>query len=69
MAEEIGSVRMQVAATEAALRQDMSKLETGLRQEIASNRVELLKWSFMFWVGQVLVVTAIIGVMLRLYRP
>ena len=62
-------LRQDMGKLEVNLRQDMMRMESGLRQEIATNRVELLKWSFLFWVGQVLAITAIIGVMLRLYHP
>jgi hypothetical protein len=36
-----------------------------LRTEIATNRFELLKWAFLFWVGQFAGVAGIIGFMLR----
>lgn len=36
------------------------KAESGLlRAEIANVRADILKWSFLFWVGQVAVVTAL----------
>lgn len=44
--------------------------ETGkLRQEIATSRVELLKWSFLFWVGQVAAVAGLLALMLRAAHP
>jgi len=36
-----------------------------LRQEIATSRVELLKWSFLFWIGQVAVIAGLLAFMLR----
>jgi hypothetical protein len=36
-----------------------------LRLEMAELRFELLKWSFLFWIGQLAAVTAILTLMLR----
>jgi hypothetical protein len=36
-----------------------------LADRLAQMRVELLRWSFAFWVGQLLVIAALIGVLLR----
>src|SRR6185436_6179569 len=38
-----------------------------VRQEIATTRVEMLKWSFLFWLGQVAAMAGLLGFMLR--RP
>lgn len=48
-----------------AIRREMSQLRIDLIKEIASTRVELLKWSFLFWVGQLAGVTAIVSFLLR----
>jgi hypothetical protein len=53
LVEETSSLRVQIANVETALRGDMAR-----------DRVEFIKWSFMFWIGQVLV---LIG-MLRTFR-
>jgi hypothetical protein len=58
LVEEISKVRV-----------DISRLEVVLRQDMATGRFELLKWCFLFWIGQVLAISGIVGVMLRLYRP
>ncbi len=45
LAEEIANLRVEL----------MREIHAGfasLRQEMATQRVELLKWSLMFWVGQ-----------------
>ena len=52
----------------SALRLQMAHLEDHLRQDIAAGRVELIKWCFLFWVGQVLAIGGMMGVMLRLAR-
>jgi hypothetical protein len=36
----------------------------GLRQEIATVRVELLKWSFLFWAGQIAAIAGLLSYML-----
>jgi hypothetical protein len=77
LAESSSALRVQIAQTEAALRQEIASLEVRLRQElggmemritreIASSRVELLKWSFLFWIGQVVAVSAVMAAMLRI---
>jgi hypothetical protein len=38
-----------------------------VRQELATSRVEMLKWSFLFWIGQVAAMAGLLGFMLR--RP
>ena len=37
---------------------------TAVRQEIATTRFELLKWSFVFWIGQVAVVAGLFAYLL-----
>ena len=69
LVEEISSVRMQVTQVEASLRQDMARMGNDIRHDMASNRVELLKWCFLFWVGQVVAIAGIMSLMLRLVRP
>jgi hypothetical protein len=70
--EARSALRQEMAAGDAGLRQEMTggfaaiRLElAGMRQEMAANRFELIKWSFVFWVGQVMAVAAILGVMLH----
>jgi hypothetical protein len=38
---------------------------TAIRQELSDQRVELLKWSFAFWIGQLAAMTALLAFMLR----
>ena len=52
----------------AGLRVQIAQFESTLRGDIASGRVEFIKWSFLFWVGQVLAVTGIMTVLLRVLR-
>jgi hypothetical protein len=36
-----------------------------VRQELATTRVEMLKWSFLFWAGQVAAMAGLLAFMLR----
>lgn len=56
---------------ECRLAQETSKIRVelhdglaGVRQEMATTRVELLKWSFLFWVGQVAAVAGLLAYLL-----
>ena len=42
----------EIAGLEMRLRKEMHEGFAALRHEMATQRVELLKWSLMFWVGQ-----------------
>jgi hypothetical protein len=63
------SIRQDMAQMGASIRQDMAQMGAGIRNDMAAGRVELFKWCFIFWIGQVLAITGIMGVMLRLFRP
>ncbi|MBI3048860.1 MAG: hypothetical protein HYY76_11195 [Acidobacteria bacterium] len=49
------------ASFERRLGEETSKL----RLEMASLKFEILKWNFLFWIGQLAAMTAILSVMLR----
>ena len=68
MAQLGANLRGEMAALGASLRQDMANLGSDLRGDIASGRVDLFKWCFLFWVGQVLAIGGLLAVMLRLTR-
>ena len=67
---QLGSgLRQEMTELRASLRQEMMELGGSLRGEMSAGRVELLKWCFAFWVGQVIAVTGLLTVMLRVLRP
>lgn len=83
LVEEVSGLRVQIACDmsqlERSLRQDMGELRASLREEladlrasvredIAAVRVDLVKWCFLFWIGQVLAISGIVGVMFRVMR-
>lgn len=48
----------------SGLRLEMHQGFAALRHENATTRVELLKWSFLFWIGQVAAIAGLLAVML-----
>lgn len=58
---EMGQLRLEMAQ----LRQDIREGFLGLRQEIGTLRFEILKWVFVFWVGQSI---ALLGYLIVLVR-
>jgi hypothetical protein len=62
MATALGSIRVDMATALGGMRADIA----GVRAEIAVNKFELLKWAFAFWVGQLVGVAGIVGLLLRL---
>ena len=69
LARESEALRREIAHETAMLRAEMAQQGALLRQEIGANRFELLKWSFLFWVGQVVTVVGLVGAMLRTMGP
>ena len=51
----------------SALREEVHDGLMSLRQELATTRVEMLKWSFLFWIGEISVIAGLLAFMLR--RP
>ena len=41
---------------------------TAVRNELTTTRVEILRWSFLFWIGQVATTAALLAFMLRVWR-
>lgn len=61
-----------IAQSEGTLRQDIHTLDVrmeremgALRADVGATRSETLKWSFAFWIGQVITLTAIMNALLR----
>jgi hypothetical protein len=38
---------------------------SGVRQELAASRVEFLKWSFLFWAGQLAAIAGLLSFMMK----
>ena len=75
IAAAIGSVRQEMAAAMGSIRQEMAGLRqemaagtAGLRQEMADQKFDILKWAFLFWVGQFFAVASLMAVLIRVLR-
>jgi regulation of enolase protein 1 (concanavalin A-like superfamily) len=53
LSEEISTLKLQI-------RDSLHDGLTAVRAELATTRFELLKWSFVFWVGQVVAIVVIL---------
>ena len=66
---EMAGLRVEMAQTQGALRVELVReMQVGfgaIRQELADNRVEFLKWAFVFWVGQFFAVAGLVGFLMR----
>jgi hypothetical protein len=74
LAQEAGAIRQEIAALRAdvatrtelqTVRQDMAGGFARLERQVAESRVEVIKWSFLFWTGQCL---TIIGFLIVFFR-
>jgi hypothetical protein len=65
--QEMSSHRHETSQEMSSQRHDMSREMASMRQAMATDRFELLKWAFMFWVGQFFAVGALMATMLRLF--
>ena len=72
LVEETSKLRVEGAGAEVRLTDRIAQAESTLRQDIGSLEIrmekrmgDLLKWSFAFWVGQVIAMTAIMNALLR----
>ena len=61
----ISGLREDMTREISAFRVDAAKQVSEVRQEVATTRVELLKWSFLFWVGQVAAMAGLLAFMLQ----
>jgi hypothetical protein len=72
LTEEISGLRTELHDQIAGVRTELHDQIAAVRGEIAALRVEMhamradiLKWSFLFWIGQVVTMTALISFLLR----
>jgi hypothetical protein len=62
---EIGAVRTDMGKEFAALRVDIAREFASVRVEMAQMQVRLLKWSFLFWIGQFAAVSGMMAFLLN----
>ncbi len=72
LAEEGGKIRVEIANLRAELKGDIAALRAELKGDIAALRADvkgdiagLMKWSFVFWVGQTAVILGLVAFALR----
>ncbi len=53
-----------IAQSEGALRHEINGLEVRMERALGGLRSDVLKWSFAFWIGQVVALTAIMRALL-----
>ena len=58
-------LREDMQAGDAQLRLDMIHGFATAREDLATMKFDLLKWCFAFWIGQIVTVATVVGVMLR----
>jgi hypothetical protein len=62
---EISGLRAEMYRELHALRLEFRDGLAAVRQEMAVMRADILKWSFLFWIGQVATIAALLSFMLR----
>ena len=61
-----GKLRLEMNEQFNRIRVTLAELGTRVEKDNADSRFALLKWSFAFWIGQVVAMAAVMAVMLRL---
>lgn len=69
MTDGFAAVRQDMTNGFAALRQEMTDGFASIRKELAEQRFEILKWVFLFWVGQFFAIASLMLVVIRYLRP
>jgi hypothetical protein len=71
-------LRADIGRSQSELRQEMTTMDAGIRvaltdglskirAEMSEMRVDVLRWSFLFWIGQVAATGTLLALMLRLF--
>jgi hypothetical protein len=68
LSHELGAVRIDLAKEFAASRVELANLRAEVAAQSAATRADVLKWSFLFWLGQVGAVTGAMAFLLRITR-
>jgi len=65
LADMSASFDRKLAQVESSFDRKLAEVESRLRLDMAALKFDLLKWNFLFWIGQLAALTAILSVMLR----
>jgi hypothetical protein len=63
--EHRAATKEDLQRTELAMREEIHRVESSLREEIHNVKVDLLKWPFAFWIGNVAVLSGIMFALVR----
>jgi bifunctional DNA-binding transcriptional regulator/antitoxin component of YhaV-PrlF toxin-antitoxin module len=63
LSEEIAKLRIEMKEEIAKLDRRITEEIAGLRVEIAKTKSEIIKWMFIFWAGQIGVITALFALL------
>ena len=67
--EDIANLRTElkgdIANLRAELKEDIANLRAELKQDIANTRADIIKWMFIFWVGQIGILIAILNIFFK----
>ena len=62
---EIGALRVDIAREFADVKVAVASTRSDVKAELALTRADVLKWSFLFWIGQLAAVGAVMAFLLR----
>jgi hypothetical protein len=65
MASLKSDLRQEIAAGDTALRVALVEGLSQIRREMSDMRVDVLRWSFLFWLGQVAATATMLAMLLR----
>lgn len=65
LAQSEGRLRVEMTETEGRLRVELAGMDTRFERRLSNVRFDLVKWSFVFWLGQVVTMTAILSALLN----
>ena len=72
LAEGLAAMRQEttreISREVGALRKDMTEGFAGIRQDMAGQRAEIIKWAFLFWIGQFFAVAGLFAALARYLR-
>ncbi len=60
LSEELGKLRVEMAEMKSELRGEMAEMKSELNNKMGSMRADIIKWMFVFWVGQIGVMIGIL---------
>jgi hypothetical protein len=66
---DLATLRADFTTHRGEVRTELAALRGEVRTDLASTRSDLIKWSFVFWAGQVVAMAGILAFMLRDVAP